>query len=133
MSLPLFFPCMHMQFQAPSVPSSVEAYLAVSPGPQGYKAHYATWQSAVLGFASIPALRALRASSKVAPGSAVKPPGPRPRPPSGIEYIKHPSVKSFSVPFPGEKIWLLALSWLRALQNLPVHVCWTMFALIADL
>ena len=93
-----------LQFKPPSVPSSVEAYLAVSPGPLGYSAHFATWQSAVLGFASIPALRALRKANaaKVAPSAEAKGPvGPRPCPPTGIEFILHPEVKSFSVPFPG--------------------------------
>ena len=93
-----------LQFKPPSVPLSVEAYLAVIPGSLGYKAHFATWQSAVLGFASIPALRALRkstAASKVSP-VAVGPLGQRPRAPSGIEFISHPAIKSFSVPFPGK-------------------------------
>ena len=97
------------QFRPPSVPSSVDAYLSVCPGPLGYSAHYATWQSAVLGFASVPALRALRAARAAgrpeggaAPLPPPRPQGPKPLPPSGIEYIKHPAVRSFSVPFPGD-------------------------------
>ena len=65
-----------------------------------YKAHYATWQSAVLGFASIPALRALRTSLRTNK-TPLLPLGPRPKAPTGIEHIAHPAVKSYSVPFPG--------------------------------
>ena len=114
-SIPHFSPsiCAPLpQFLPPSVPSSVDAYLSVCPGPLGYSAHYATWQSAVLGFASVPALRALRAAraagrpegGAAAPLPPPRPQGPKPRPPSGIEYIKHPAVRSFSVPFPGDDV-----------------------------
>lgn len=71
-----------------------------------YKGHFATWQSAVLGIASVGALRKLRADIRAqGPSAARAPPptpaGPKPKTPSGIEYIKHPAVRSYSVPFPG--------------------------------
>lgn len=60
----------------------------------------------MLGIASVGALRKLRADIRAqGPSAARAPPptptGPKPKTPSGIEYIKHPAVRSYSVPFPG--------------------------------
>mmetsp|Transcript_30433 Transcript_30433/g.67516 ORF Transcript_30433/g.67516 Transcript_30433/m.67516 type:complete len:431 (-) Transcript_30433:552-1844(-) len=90
------------EFSAPALPSSVEAYLQICPGPAGYKVHYATYESAVLGVASVDNLRKLRSEVKRAGRApATNPLGPRPKPPTGIEWIEHPAVQAFSVPFPG--------------------------------
>uniref|UniRef100_A0A7R9YR15 Saccharopine dehydrogenase NADP binding domain-containing protein n=1 Tax=Chlamydomonas euryale TaxID=1486919 RepID=A0A7R9YR15_9CHLO len=107
------------QFAPPSVPSTVEAFLSLSTGPEGYSAHFATWESAVLGIASVRELRSLRAAQRSggkAAGAAgavdgvgdrkeankvAAPAGPRPPVPKGAEFVRHPSVNTYSVPFPG--------------------------------
>ncbi|KAG1677801.1 hypothetical protein FOA52_008565 [Chlamydomonas sp. UWO 241] len=109
------------QFKSPSVPSSVEAFLSLTTGPSGYSAHYATWESAVLGIGSVGELRALRKAAKSGPPLA--PAGPRPKIPSGVEFVRHPAVSSHAVPFPGADAAVVRRTQ-RALQargQAPVH------------
>ncbi|KAK9800339.1 hypothetical protein WJX73_005481 [Symbiochloris irregularis] len=89
------------QLQSPAVPSSVESFLTVYPGPKGAKGHFATWHSAVLGMGSAQDLRHLRQEIKragVAPGKPSVP-GKAPKTQSGALW--DPRVSAYSITFPG--------------------------------
>jgi hypothetical protein len=50
----------HASDALPQVASRVDMYLRILPGPAGYKVHYGTWHSLVLGLGAAGALRAAR-------------------------------------------------------------------------
>jgi hypothetical protein len=56
----------------------------------------------VLGMGSVDSVRKLRSEIKAAgKAPAPKPAGPRPKNPAGPEYVAHPAVSSWTIPFPG--------------------------------
>ncbi|KAI9216950.1 Saccharopine dehydrogenase-domain-containing protein [Blastocladiella britannica] len=81
------------------VPVTMDMYLALSTGPAGFVGHYATYESAVQGFASVGSLRAVR---KLV--AAVR---PRAVPVSPLKAAVHGgvhwngSLARYTVPFPG--------------------------------
>lgn len=48
------------QYQAPARISAVESFLTLHTGPASFKGHYATWESAVMGFGDAKLLRKTR-------------------------------------------------------------------------
>jgi hypothetical protein len=57
---------------AGAVATAIESYFTITGGPKGFRGHYATWESAVNGFASTGDLRRVRAAFAAAhPGLAV--------------------------------------------------------------
>lgn len=53
------------QYQAPARISSVESFLTVHTGPASSKGHFATWESAVMGFGDAKSLRSIRKKLRI--------------------------------------------------------------------
>ncbi|CAG9467833.1 unnamed protein product [Pedinophyceae sp. YPF-701] len=82
--------------------SSVTSYISVDAGAAGFCGHFATYESAVLGFASANDLRAFRKQRGVGPRpqpGAAPPKGPGPDRISAPAW--RPRFSAYAMPFPG--------------------------------
>ncbi|KAI9190376.1 hypothetical protein H9P43_001810 [Blastocladiella emersonii ATCC 22665] len=81
------------------VPASIDMYLSLHTGPAGFAAHFATFESAVQGFANTGALRAIRAQvvarrPRAAPVTSL-------RPAFVGRTAWHHGLGKYTLPFPG--------------------------------
>lgn len=88
------------QFRQPAVCQAVESFLTLHTGPAGFAGHYATYESAVLGFGAASSLRSLRKRLDKQPWrGSLKTTGPLlaryPRP------VYEPRASCWVMPFPG--------------------------------
>ncbi|CAH1790808.1 unnamed protein product [Owenia fusiformis] len=74
----------------------IESYLAMRSGPEGGGGHYATWQSAIHGFANARELIKLRKQMALTPL-----PRSKDKPPKRSTLHYNNDVNSWAVPFPG--------------------------------
>lgn len=95
-SIPADLGVLYTRHQFPGILSGVESYLVIETGPQGGAAHYATWQSAIYGFADQDKLRKLRKEMNQKPLPVVG----RKLPKRGAVFYSKDSSR-WAFPFPG--------------------------------
>lgn len=95
-SIPAEFGIQFTREKFPGILNTVESYLSISPGPKGGKGNFATWHSAVYGFANAKQLVALRKENRKEPLPKYTPKLTK-RP----SYFFHDTLQRWCIPFPG--------------------------------
>lgn len=100
------------QFQAPARCTLVDSVLTIRGGPEGFRGHFPTYESAVYGFAAAGELRALRKKAAATQGKVdLKVPGPKPPRQSGMAYDSR--FAAYTFPFMGADASVIRRSMTR--------------------